>query len=280
MDGVFLHKAKGGKSYMYQHNDMDKCKKMLEFAEKTVKETKGGILIITEGVYGMSGDVSKIDEIVKMKKQFNFRLLVDDAHGFGTMGANGKGSGEHFGIQDEIDVYFSTFAKSMAGIGAFVTGPVYVIDYLKYNMRSQVFAKSLPMPMVIGAMKRLEMLKTDKSLRENLWKVVNALQNGLKERGFNLGNTNSPVTPVFLKGGVPEATNITKDLRENFGIFCSIVTYPVVPKGVILLRIIPTASHTLEQVEETIKAFEAVGKKLSEGKYSSGEIAEMYIPNK
>ena len=273
MDGVFLHKAKGGKSFVFPHNDMAKCEKMLCFATKWAEENGGGILVITEGVFGMAGDLGNLKSIVELKEKFNFRLLIDDAHGFGTMGKTGAGTGEHFGVQDQIDIYFSTFAKSMAGIGAFVAADEKIVDFLRYNMRSQTFAKSLPMPMVIGALKRLELLKTKSELRENLWKIVKKLQTGLKQKGFNLGDTESPVTPVILEGNVPEATNIVLDLRENYGIFCSIVAYPVVPKGTILIRIIPTAVHTEQDVDETIEAFAQVREKLNAGKYASEKIA-------
>jgi glycine C-acetyltransferase len=265
IDGMRLH---FGKRFVYPHNNMENLAKELERATKIVEQTGGGILVITEGVYGMAGDLGKLDEIVALKKKFNFRLFIDDAHGFGTMGPTGAGTDEYFGVQDQVDLYFGTFAKAMAGIGGFVAGKKEVIKYLKYNMRSQIFAKSLPMPMVIGAMKRLEMLRTQPEHRENLWKIVNALQSGLRARGFNLGNANSPVTPVILNGGVPEATQITYDLRENFNIFCSIVAYPVIPKGMILLRLIPTANHTLEDVEYTIKAFEVVKAKLENNEYA------------
>jgi glycine C-acetyltransferase len=271
-DGVRLHL---GKRFMFPHNNIENCEKQLERATKLVSGTGGGILIVTEGVYGMAGDLAKLDKIIALKKKFNFRILVDDAHGFGTMGKTGAGTGEHFGVQDEIDLYFSTFAKSMAGIGAFVAGKEDVINYLRYNMRSQVFAKALPMPMVIGALKRLELLKTRPELREKLWKIVRALQSGLKEKGFNLGNTESPVTPVFFTGSVAEASNIVIDLRENYKIFCSIVLYPVVPKDVIMLRIIPTAVHTIEDVEYTIKAFGEVQEKLKAGKYYSDEVVSV-----
>lgn len=275
MDGIFLHKSKGGKSYVFPHNDIAKCEKMLGFAKKLTEETKGGILVITEGVFGMAGDLGKIDKIVELKKKFDFRFMIDDAHGFGTMGATGAGTSEHFGVQDQIDIYFATFAKSMAGIGGFVASSEAVIDYLKYNMRSQVYAKSLPMPMVFGALKRLELLMTHPELRENLWKVAKALQNGLKANGFNIGNTESPVTPVFLDGGVAEGANVTFDLRENHHVFCSIVVYPVVPKDVIMLRIIPTANHTLEDVEYTINAFKVIKQNLKEGKYSKEVVANV-----
>ena len=275
MDGIFLHKAKGGKSFVYAHNDMEKCEKMLGFATKLVNETGGGILVITEGVFGMAGDLGKLKEITALKKKFEFRLLVDDAHGFGTMGKTGAGIGEYFGVQNDIDIYFATFAKAMAGIGAFVASTEEVVNFFRYNMRSQTFAKSLPMPMVIGSLKRLELLKTQKELRENLWKVVHALQKGLRDAGFNIGNTESPVTPVYLSGSIPEGTGITMDLRENYNVFCSIVVYPVIPKGQLLLRLIPTAMHTLEDVEYTINAFKAVHKKLIAGEYKTESIAKV-----
>lgn len=275
MDGIFLHKAKGGKSFVFPHNDMDRCKKMLGFAQKRTEETGGGILVITEGVYGMSGDLGKLDKIVAMKKDFSFRLLVDDAHGFGTMGKKGAGTGEHFNVQDGIDLYFATFAKSMAGIGAFVAAEEEIITVLQYNMRSQIFAKSLPMPMVIGALKRLELLQTQPQLRERLWTMVKKLQTELKEAGFSTGNSESPVTPVVLNGTIPEAANLTMDLRENHNVFCSVVVYPVVPKGVIILRLIPTSMHTEEDVEYTIKAFKACKDKLESGYYDNGEVGRI-----
>ena len=274
MDGIFLHKAKGGKSFVFPHNNIEKCEKMLGFAKKNAEENGGGILVITEGVFGMAGDLGKLDKIAALKKKYEFRLLVDDAHGFGTMGKTGAGTGEHFGVQDKIDVYFSTFAKSMAGIGAFVAAEEEVIKYLTYNLRSQIFAKSLPMPMVYGALKRLELLQTKPELKEKLWTVVNALQKGLKDMGLNIGATESPVTPVYMQGGIPEAANMVFDLRENYGIFCSMVVYPVIPKGQILLRLIPTADHTLENVKETIAAFAAVREKLLAGKYDKDKIAQ------
>ena len=269
IDGLRLHM---GKRFVFPHNDMARFEKELEKAVKLAEEQKGGVLVITEGVFGMSGDLGKINEIVKFKKKYNFRILIDDAHGFGTMGPNGRGTSEHFGVMDEVDLYFGTFAKAMAGIGGFIAGPEMVIDYLRYNMRSQIFAKSLPMPMVVGALKRLELIKTQPKLREDLWNVVNALQNGLRAKGFNLGKTESPVTPVILNGTVPEGTNIILDLRENYNIFCSIVVYPVVPKDVIMLRIIPTAAHTMEDVEYTIKAFAEVQEKLKAGKYMGDHV--------
>lgn len=273
LDGVRMHQ---GKRYVFVHNDMDSCRKQLERATKLAEETGGGILLITEGVFGMSGDQGKLKEIVDLrdKEGFNFRILVDDAHGFGTLGENGKGAAELQGVHDKIDIYLCTFAKSMASIGAFVASNEDVIDFLRYNMRSQVFAKSLPMPLVIGAIKRLELMK-DTTHKDNLWKIANALQNGLKEAGFNIGNTNSAVTPVFLEGGVGEATAIAFDLRENYKIFTSIVAYPVVPKGVIMLRLIPTAIHQLEDVDYTIKVFKEVKEKLEQGEYKYDSIVKV-----
>jgi len=272
LDGLRLHI---GKRFVYPHNDIENLKKQLERATRLAAKNNGGILVITEGVFGMSGDLGKLDEIVKLKEQYPFRLLVDDAHGFGTMGETGMGVGEHLGVHDDIDIFFGTFAKAMAGIGAFVASNEMVTNYLRYNMRSQTFAKSLPMPMVIGALKRLELLRTKPELRKQLWKIVNALQSGLKEKGFNLGNTESPVTPIFLPGSVPEGTNMTMDLRENYNIFCSLVAYPVVPKNVLLLRLIPTAVHTMEDVEETIEAFSEVQVKLKAGKYIAEKITSV-----
>jgi len=272
LDGLRLHM---GKRYVFPHNDIGNLEKQLKRATKLAEKNMGGILVITEGVFGMAGDLGKLDKIVELKKKYNFRLLVDDAHGFGTMGATGAGTGEHFKVQDEIDVYFATFAKSMAGIGAFVASDESIVNYLRYNMRSQTFAKSLPMPMVIGALKRLELLKNKPELREKLWTIVNALQKGLKDAGFNLGKTESPVTPVYLSGSVPEGTNITMDLRENYNIFCSLVAYPVIPKGELLIRLIPTAMHTLEDVHYTIKAFKEVHQKLDNGEYKSEHIAKV-----
>ncbi len=265
VDGVRLHQ---GKRFVFPHNDIENLKKQLERATKIVQETKGGILVITEGVFGMAGDLGKLKEIVELKKQYQFRLFVDDAHGFGTMGPTGAGSGEHLGVQDGIDIYFSTFAKSMASIGAFVSSTEQVIGFLRYNTRSQIFAKTLPMALVVGGMKRLELLRSQPQLRENLWNVVRNLQQGLKDAGFDIGKTESPVTPVYLKGDESEAAQLIIDLRENYGIFCSIVIYPVVPKGILELRIIPTAMHSLEDVKQTIKAFQEVSYKLQNKLYT------------
>lgn len=272
IDGLRLHM---GKRFVYPHNNIDNLRKGLERATRLTEQSGGGILVITEGVYGMTGDLGKIDEIVKLKKEFNFRLLIDDAHGFGTMGPTGAGTDEYFGVQDQVDMYFGTFAKAMAGIGGFVASTAPVIDFLKHNMRSQIFAKSLPMPMVIGALKRLEMVRTRPEFKDKLWLIVNALQKGLVDAGFDIGPSGSPVTPVMLNGTIPEATNITVDLRENYNIFCSIVTYPVVPKGVILIRLIPTADHSLEDVKYTIEAFKEVRQKLDDGVYTSTQIADI-----
>lgn len=272
MDGIFLHKAKGGKSFVFPHNDMVRADKMLRFATKQAEENNGGILLITEGVFGMSGDLGNIPGLVELKNKYKFRLMIDDAHGFGTMGTTGAGASEHFDLMNEVDIYFATFAKSMAGIGAFVASDKAIVDSLKYNMRSQIFAKSLPMPMVIGALKRLDILQNQPEIKENLWKVAKALQDGLVKEGFNIGNTESPVTPVYFSGSVPEGTNIVIDLRENHNIFCSIVVYPVVPKDVLMLRLIPTASHTMKEVEETIEVFKKIKTNLEAGKYISDEM--------
>jgi glycine C-acetyltransferase len=270
IDGLRMHM---GKRFVYQHNDMESCEKQLERATKLAEQTGGGILLITEGVFGMSGAQGKLKEIVELKNKFDFRLLVDDAHGFGTMGKTGAGTHEEQDCIDGVDVYFATFAKSMAGIGAFVAGDKEVVDYLRYNMRSQIFAKALPMPMVLGLKKRFELLKSKPELREKLWDIANQLQTGLKERGFNIGVTNSMVTPVFLEGDLYEATTLTKDLRENYGIFCSIVIYPVIPKGLILLRLIPTAAHSPADVERTLAAYSEMGEKLKAGFYKENKMA-------
>ena len=274
LDGLRLHI---GKRFVFPHNDIENLRKQLERATRLADEQEGGILVITEGVFGMAGDLGRLDEIVKLKKEFKFRLLIDDAHGFGTMGETGSGTGEYFGVQDQVDIYFSTFAKSMAGIGAFVASEKEIVDSLRFNMRSQIFAKSLPMPMVIGALKRLEIIQTQPEIKENLWKITRALQDGLRKDGFDIGHTQSPVTPVYFNGSVAEGTNIVVDLRENFNIFCSIVAYPVVPKGVLMLRLIPTASHTLEDVNETISAFKQIKANLALGKYSKTEMQDMKI---
>jgi len=264
VDGVRLHL---GKRFTYQHNNVESLEKNLKRATKVAEQTGGGILVISEGVFGMRGEQGKLKEIAALKKQYNFRFLVDDAHGFGTLGENGKGAGNEQGVQDQIDVYFATFAKSMASTGAFVAADKEIIDYLKYNMRSQMFAKSLQMQLVKGALKRLDMLRTRPDLKAKLWENVDALQNGLKEKGFDIGTTQSCVTPVYLKGSIPEAMALVKDLRENYGIFCSIVVYPVIPKGLILLRLIPTATHTLEDIQITLDAFASIREKLENGTY-------------
>ncbi|QHN64431.1 aminotransferase class I/II-fold pyridoxal phosphate-dependent enzyme [Bergeyella cardium] len=264
VDGVRLH---SGKRFTYRHNDIESLEKNLQRATKVAEENGGGILVITEGVFGMRGQQGKLKEICELKKKYDFRLLVDDAHGFGTLGKTGAGAGEEQGCQDQIDVYFSTFAKSMAGFGAFVAGNKEIIRYLKFNLRSQIFAKSLTMPMVIGGLKRLELLRSRPEIKAKLWENVNKLQSGLRQRGFNLGDTNTCVTPVFMEGSPVEATLLVKDLRENFGIFTSVVVYPVIPKGMILLRLIPTASHTDAEINETLAAFEAIHEKLVSGEY-------------
>ena len=273
IDGLRLHP---GHRYVYKHNDVEDCEKQLERASALIeKQGRGGILVITEGVFGMAGDQGKLKEICDLKKKYQFRLLVDDAHGFGTLGKTGAGAGEAQGCQDEIDLYFSTFAKSMASIGAFIAGPRVIVDYIRYNIRSQIFAKSLPMPIVIGNLKRLELLRTQPELREKLWHNALKLQNGLKEKGFDIGNTDSVVTPVYMKGGVEEASAMVTDLRENYRIFCSIVVYPVIPKGHIIYRLIPTAAHTDKDIEQTLKAFSETKAKLDKGEYKVEAIPDM-----
>ncbi|MCL1821883.1 MAG: pyridoxal phosphate-dependent aminotransferase family protein [Prolixibacteraceae bacterium] len=274
LDGVRLHM---GKRFVFQHNNIESLRKQLEHATKLTEKQGSGILVITEGVFGMAGDMGKLDEVAALKSEYDFRLLVDDAHGFGTMGKTGAGVAEHFGVTDKVDLLFGTFAKSMAGIGAFVAGPRRICNYLRYNMRSQTFAKSLPLAMVEGALKRLELVRTQPELRENLWSIVHALQNGLREAGFDLGRTNSPVTPVYLKGGEAEGTNLIFDLRENYHIFCSIVVYPVIPKGELIIRIIPTSVHSLEDVKYTVETFKIIRERLLAGKYSQAEFAKVEI---
>jgi len=269
LDGLRLHI---GKRFVFKHNDLENFETQIKHARKVADTTGGGILVITEGVFGMPGDLGNLKGILQFKAKYGFRLLVDDAHGFGTMGSTGAGTSQEQQVMDGVDVYFGTFAKAMAGIGAFVATERRIIKALTYNMRSQIYAKSLPLPMVVGSLKRLDMIRTHPELREKLWIIVAALQTGLREKGFDIGKTQSPVTPVFLQGGPIEATQVIADLRENYGIFCSGVIYPVVPKGVIMLRLIPTAAHTLEDVAVTIAAFAEVKKKLDEGQYSSVSI--------
>jgi len=273
IDGLRLHP---GHRYVFKHNDTEDFEKQLQRATALIQKQKaGGILVITEGVFGMAGDQGKLKEIVSLKNKYQFRLLVDDAHGFGTLGKTGAGAGEEQGIQDKIDLYFSTFAKSMASIGAFIAGDKKIIDYVRYNIRSQIFAKSLPMPIVIGNLKRLELLRTQPQLKNKLWENARKLQNGLKERGFDIGKTDSVVTPVYMDGGVEEATAMVMDIRENYHIFCSIVVYPVIPKGHIIYRLIPTASHTDEDIHRTLEAFSATKQKLDAGEYKVDAIPHM-----
>jgi len=270
LDGVRLHM---GKRYVFKHNDIVDCEKQLQRATKLAEEQNGSILVITEGVFGMRGDQGKLKEIVALKKKFNFRLFVDDAHGIGTMGSTGGGTGQEQGCQDGIDIYFGTFAKSFALIGGFISSDEQIVEYLRYNMRSQIFAKALPLPLVVGALKRLELMRAHPELKNKLWEITHALQSGLKKAGFEIGETNSPVTPVYMNGSIPEATNLILDLRENFNIFCSMVVYPVVPKGMIILRLIPTAVHTIDDVNYTIDAFSKIVGKLKSGQYMSDKIA-------
>ncbi|MPN13321.1 2-amino-3-ketobutyrate coenzyme A ligase [bioreactor metagenome] len=266
-----------GQRIVYPHNDIEKCEKALQRATKLVAETGGGILLITEGVYGMTGALGSLDKIVELKKKYKFRILIDDAHGFGVMGANGRGTSEHFNVLDDIDLYFGAFAKSMASIGGFVAGPKSIINFLRYNLRSQIYAKSLPMPLVMGNLKRLELIRTKPELRDKLWLITRRLQEGLRERGFDIGKAEACVTPIFLQGDVVEATNICVDLRENHKVFCSVVVYPVVPKGVIMFRIIPTAMHSLEDVEYTLNVFSKISENLKAGMYKGSEMQNKAI---
>jgi glycine C-acetyltransferase len=273
IDGVRLHP---GHRYVFKHNDVEDCEKQLQRAQSLIeKQGAGGILVITEGVFGMAGDQGKLKEIAALKDQYQFRLLVDDAHGFGTLGETGAGAGEEQGVQDDIDLYFSTFAKSMASIGAFVAGDKSIIDYIRWNIRSQIFAKSLPMPITLGNLKRLDLLRTTPALKNKLWENAHKLQSGLKEKGFDIGKTDTPVTPVYMKGGVEEATAMVMDLRENYGVFASVVVYPVIPKGHIIYRLIPTAAHTDKDIEETLHAFTETKKKLDQGAYKAEAIPDM-----
>lgn len=272
LDGVRLHM---GKRYVFKHNDIEDCEKQLQRATKLAQETGGAILLITEGVFGMRGDQGILKEIVALKKKYSFRLFVDDAHGIGTLGKTGAGTGEEQGVQDDIDIYFGTFAKSFAMIGGFVASDAQVVEYLRYNMRSQIFAKAMPLPLVVGALKRLELIRTMPELKDRLWQITNALQSGLKAAGFEIGPTNSCVTPVYMNGSIPESTNLIYDLRENYNVFCSMVVYPVVPKGMIILRLIPTAVHTMEDVNYTIECFSKIVDKLKNGEYMSETIAKV-----
>lgn len=273
IDGLRLHP---GHRYVFKHNDIEDFEKQMQRATSLIEKQKaGGILVITEGVFGMAGDQGNLKDIAALKSKYEFRLLVDDAHGFGTLGKTGAGAGEEQGVQDAIDLYFSTFAKSMASIGAFIAGDKQIIDYIRYNVRSQIFAKSLPMPLVVGNLKRLELLKTQPQLKEKLWENAKKLQQGLKEKGFDIGKTDSVVTPVYMKGDIPEATAMVMDLRENYHIFCSIVVYPVIPKGHIIYRLIPTAVHTDADIKETLDAFTATKEKLDAGEYKVEAIPDM-----
>ncbi|WP_440133216.1 aminotransferase class I/II-fold pyridoxal phosphate-dependent enzyme [Chitinophaga sancti] len=269
IDGLRLHQ---GHRYVFKHNDIEDLEKQLKRAEDLIKGTSGGILVITEGVFGMAGDQGKLKEIAALKDKYEFRFLVDDAHGFGTMGKTGAGTGEEQGVQDKIDLLFNTFAKSGASIGAFISGEKQIINFLRYNMRSQIFAKSVPLPLVIGHLKRVELMRQHPEMKAKLWANVNKLQSGLKERGFNIGSTNSPVTPIYLQGDIPEATAMCLDLRENYNVFCSIVVYPVIPKGQIIYRLIPTAAHNDEDIELTLKAFSETKEKLDKKVYNVAEI--------
>jgi glycine C-acetyltransferase len=272
IDGVRMHL---GKRFAFDHNNIDSLRKNLERATKLLEGTEGSILVITEGVFGMRGDQGRLKEVVELKKEFEFRLLVDDAHGFGTLGKTGAGAGEEQGVQDQIDIYFSTFAKSMGSLGAFIASDKFVVDFIRFNIRSQIFAKSMPMPLVVGNLKRLAMVRESSELKDKLWENVNYLQKGLKDKGFEIGVTDSCVTPVYLQGSIEEAMVLVRDLRENYGIFCSMVVYPVIPKGMIILRLIPTAAHKTQDIDETLAAFSAIRDKLTSGQYKQ-EAFEIY----
>ena len=276
LDGIRLHL---GEKYKFKHNDANDFERVIAKACKLADEQGGGVLVITEGVFGMTGALGIIDKIVALKSKYQFRLLIDDAHGFGIMGEHGRGTSEHFGVMDGVDIYIGAFAKSMASIGGFVAGPKEVINYLKFNMRSQMYAKSLPMPLVIGNMKRLEIIDSPKGdmLRKKLFDVTRALQDGFRKEGFDIGPAEACVSPVHIKGGIAQATKIVKDLRENYRIFCSIVIYPVIPKGMIIFRIIATAAHTLEDVDYTLNAFKEIRSKLDAGVYDGDDIAVMTV---
>jgi len=264
VDGTRLHL---GERFSYKHNDIESVEQNLERATKWANEKGGGVLVVTEGVFGMRGDQGILKEIVALKKKYNFRFFVDDAHGFGTLGEGGRGAGVEQGVQDGIDVYFSTFAKSFAAIGGFLAGDADIIQYLQYAMRSQIHAKSLPMPLVEGNLKRLELMINHPEYKEQLWHIATSLQNGLKSRGFDIGTTNTVVTPVYLYCTPFESTQLVHDMRESYGVFTSMIIYPVIPKGMVLLRMIPTAAHTDADVEQTLNAFSAVSEKLKAGAY-------------
>jgi glycine C-acetyltransferase len=242
---------------VFKHNDIESFKKQLYRADKKRKDNSS-ILVVTEGVFGMTGDLGILKEIIELKKEVPFRLLVDDAHGFGTMADDGSGAGTHLGVQDGIDIYFGTFAKAVALIGAFVASEPRVIEFLKANSRSQVFAKSLPLPMVVTARERLKMIRQHPEWREKLWSNTLKLREGLRDIGYTVLPSESPVTPVLTQGSTDLCQDIMRKLREEHGVFVSGVAYPVVPKGTVLIRLIPTAAHTDAHIEQTLKAFAAI----------------------
>ena len=242
---------------VFKHNDMESLEKQLKRASKKLKPNSS-ILVVTEGVFGMTGDLGKLKEIIALKEKYPFRLLVDDAHGFGTLGHDGSGAGTQLGCHDGIDIYFGTFAKAVALIGAFVAAEPRVIEFLKANTRSQIFAKSLPMPIVVSARERIKLIRKNPQWREQLWENTKKLRSGLVELGYNVLPSESPVTPVLTEGSTDLAQTIMREMREEHGVFVSGVAYPVVPKGVVLLRLIPMAGHTDAHIEKTLKAFEAI----------------------
>ena len=276
LDGIRLHI---GSKYKYRHNNIEDCEKVLAKACAEADANGGGVLLITEGVYGMTGALGKLDKIAALKKKYSFRIMIDDAHGFGLLGAHGRGTSEELGCMDEIDLYIGAFAKSMASIGGFVAGPHSIIKYLRANMRSQMYAKSLPMPLVIGNIKRLEIIMSEEGdrLRKKCLEITHAIQTGFVKEGFDIGEAEACVTPVHIKGGVAQATKMAKDLRENYKIFCSVVVYPVIPKGMVIFRIVSTAAHTMEDVEYTLNAFKEIKAKLDAGAYDGDDIAAMTV---
>ncbi len=275
LDGIRLH---AGSKYKFRHNDIKDCERVLARACAEAESKGGGVLLITEGVFGMTGALGILDRIVALKSKYSFRMMIDDAHGFGVMGPHGRGTSEHFDVMDGVDIYIGAYAKSMAIIGGFVAADKAIIDYLRYNMRSQIYAKSLPMPIVEGCLKRLEIIDSPEGdmLRERLWKVTRRLQEGFREMGFEIGPAEACVTPVHVEAGVNQASNIAVALREEYHIFCSVVIYPVIPPGMVIFRIIPTAAHSMDDVERTLAAFRDIKERLDRGEFDK-EMPDMAL---
>ncbi|MCH9633796.1 MAG: 8-amino-7-oxononanoate synthase/2-amino-3-ketobutyrate coenzyme A ligase [Chlamydiae bacterium] len=253
VDGAKLATTRRNQFRVFRHNDMDHLEKILKSINQ---DRKGGILIVTDGIYGMTGEVAPLKEICALKEKYNARLLVDDAHGIGIMGATGRGTGEHLGVQDKIDLYFSTFAKCFAGIGGFVAGDKEIIEHITWNARPVIFAKNLPLIYSDSLSATLDVIEREPERREKLWEIATYMQRRFKEEGFDIGNTTSPITPVFLSiSGLEAIKDAIHILREEFHIFASGVMYPVVPRGVFLLRLVPSCRHTFDDVNKTIEAF-------------------------